>query len=208
LYACGSLRDVTETNRIEAFSDGVFAIAITLLILEIKVPMQVGPGHLAGALLSEWPSFLAFLASFFTIGVMWMNHHRLFNLIRAADDTLMGLNLLLLLGVTWIPFPTAVLAAHLKISSNDRVAGVLYSASFFAMAIVFQVLWHYAIRTPGAIAREKEEETRHITRQYIWGPLFYVVAILIALASGTACLVWSLLVAIYFALPPRVIVRR
>ena len=199
---------MTETNRIEAFSDGVFAIAITLLILEIKVPLQVGPGHLAGALLQEWPSFLAFLASFFTIGVMWMNHHRLFSMIGAADETLIGLNLLLLLGVTWIPFPTAVLAAHLKITSNDRVAGVLYSASFFAIAIAFQVLWHYAIRTPGVIVPEKAHETRHITRQYIWGPLFYVVAILIALASGTACLIWSLLVAIYFALPPRVIVRR
>ena len=199
---------VTETDRIEAFSDGVFAIAITLLILEIKVPLQVGPGHLGRALLSEWPSFLAFLASFFTVGVMWMNHHRLFNVIGAADETLIALNMLLLLVVTWVPFPTAVLAAHLRISSNDRVAGVLYSATFFAMSIVFQVLWHHAIRTTGVIVPEKAEETSHITRQYLWGPLLYVVGILIALVSGTLCLIWSALVAIYFAIPPRIIVRR
>jgi|SRR5437588_9763627 len=198
---------MNETGRIEAFSDGVFAIAITLLILEIKVPAQVGAGNLAKVLLHEWPSFLAFLASFFTIGVMWMNHHRLFTLIDAADDTLLGLNLLLLLGITWIPFPTALLAAHLKISGNDRVAALVYSTSFFMMAIVFQVLWWYATHTPGVIPPEKEEEAARITKQYRWGPVFYLIAILIALASGTAVLIWSALLAIYFAMPPRVFRR-
>src|SRR5262249_41843598 len=78
----------TETNRIEAFSDGMFAIAITLLILEIKVPTPE-PGQLAGALLRQWPSYLAFLLSFFYIGVMWMNHHRMFTHIRRSNDTLL-----------------------------------------------------------------------------------------------------------------------
>ena len=199
---------MNETNRVEAFSDGVFAIAITLLILEIKVPLQVGPGHLASALLHEWPSYLAFLTSFFTIGVMWMNHHRLFTVIRMADDALIALNLLLLLGITWIPFPTAVLASHLKVTTNDRVAAVVYSGSFFVISILFQVLWQYAIRTPGLIPPHKEEEAVHITRQYVWGPLFYVVAILFALLSGTACLIWTLLLAMYFAVPPKIIARR
>src|ERR1700740_3636134 len=102
----------TETNRIEAFSDGMFAIAITLLILEIKVPSS-GPGGLTKALLRQWPSYFAFLLSFVYIGVMWMNHHRMFNHIRRSNDTLLVLNLLLLLGVTAVPFPTAVLAANL-----------------------------------------------------------------------------------------------
>ena len=199
---------MNETGRIEAFSDGVFAIAITLLILEIKVPLQVGPGNLGNALLHEWPSFLAFLASFFTIGVMWMNHHRLFTLIGAADDALLALNLLLLLGITWIPFPTALLATHLRASGNDRVAAVVYSSSFFIIAIVFRVLWRYATRTPGIIPLEKQQEAAHITRQYRWGPVFYLVAIFIAFASGTAVLIWSALLAIYFALPPRLVARR
>ncbi len=198
---------MNDTGRIEAFSDGVFAIAITLLILEIKVPHEVSAGRLGTALIHEWPSYLAFLASFFTIAVMWMNHHRLFTLIGAADEVLMGLNLLLLLGVTWIPFPTAVLAEHLT-TTNDRTAGVFYAGSFFVMSIVFQVLWRYTIRTPGLLLTDKIEEARAILRQYMGGPLFYLAAVLIALASGTACLVWSLLVAIYFALPPRLWSRR
>jgi len=199
---------VNETGRIEAFSDGVFAIAITLLILDVKVPASVGPGNLGGVLLEEWPMFLAFLTSFFTIGVMWMNHHRLFTIIGAADDTLIALNLLLLLGITWIPFPTALLATHLRSTGNDRVAALIYSATFFAMSILFQILWQYATRTRGIIPPEKAELASHITKQYMWGPLFYVVAIVLAIFSGTACLIWSLLIAIYFALPPRVLERR
>src|SRR5436190_1251361 len=98
-----------ETARVEAFSDGVFAIAITLLILEIRVPPSAARDGLGPALAHLWPSFLAFLASFMTIGVMWLNHHRLFNLIHRSDDGLVAFNLLLLLGITWIPFPTALL---------------------------------------------------------------------------------------------------
>lgn len=198
---------MNETGRVEAFSDGVFAIAITLLILEIKVPHDVAPGELGTALLHQWPSFLAFLASFFTIGVMWMNHHRLFTLIGAADEALIAINLLLLLGITWVPFPTALLAGHLT-TPNNRVAGVVYSATFFTMSLVFQLLWQYATRRSGIILPEKTEEAQQIARQYIWGPLFYFAAILIALWNGTAVLIWSALVAIYFAIPARLFARR
>ena len=193
---------MNETGRVEAFSDGVFAIAITLLILEIKVP--AASENLGTALLHDWPSFLAFLTSFFTIGVMWMNHHRLFTLIEGANDTLIALNLLLLLGITWVPFPTALLAEHL----SERIAAVVYAATFFVISVVFQLLWSYATRTRGIIPPDKEEHAAHITKQYRWGPLFYVVAILFAIFSGTACLIWSLLLAIYFALPPRIVARR
>src|SRR5262245_30258780 len=112
----------TETSRIEAFSDGVFAIAITLLILEIKVP---GPeqGRLSTALFRQWPSYLAFLLSFVYIGVMWMNHHRMFTHIRRSTDSLLVLNLLLLLGVSVVPFPTAVLAANLG-STEQKTAAI------------------------------------------------------------------------------------
>ena len=90
----------TETARVEAFSDGVFAIAITLLILEIKVPAR-GSGALARQLLQQWPSYVSYLISFAFIGIMWVNHHRLFNLIRRSDNRLLLFNLLLLLGVTF-----------------------------------------------------------------------------------------------------------
>ena len=130
------LPDKFETLRIEAFSDGVFAIAITLLIVEIKVPHNVSPGGLSRALLNLWPSYLAFLTSFCTIGMMWVNHHRLFTVIQAADETLIAINLLLLLAIAWVPFPTAVLAAYLD-RPDQRVAAFLYSGTFLVIAIIF-----------------------------------------------------------------------
>src|SRR5438874_2539580 len=102
-----------ETQRIEAFSDGVYAIAITLLILEIKVPRAGAATPLAEGLLALWPSYVAYFLGFSTIGVMWLNHHRLFQMIHRVDDVLLFLNLLLLLVVSFTPFPTAVLAEHL-----------------------------------------------------------------------------------------------
>lgn len=131
-----------ETARIEAFSDGVFAIAITLLTLEIVVrtPHEaLGASRLASELVHLWPSYLAYFASFATIGVMWLNHHRLFTLIQKSDDGLAAWNLLLLLGVTWIPFPSALLASQLT-APGHRIAALIYAVSFFAIAIVFNLM--------------------------------------------------------------------
>jgi uncharacterized membrane protein len=188
---------VNETARVEAFSDGVFAIAITLLILEIHVPP---PGSDLGAgLMHLWPSYLAFLASFSTIGVMWLNHHRLFTLIHKSDDALIGMNLLLLLGETWIPFPTALLAEHLG-GPGERIAGIVYAASFFYIALIFALLRWYAT---SARLMGDHRDVGGIKRQYAIGPLMYLVLIGIAVWSGAACLVVSTLYGVYFALPPR-----
>jgi len=189
----------TETTRVEAFSDGVFAIAITLLILEIKVPREDAAGPLAAQLMRLWPSYLAFLASFANIGVMWVNHHRLFGLIRRSDDGLVGLNLLLLLGVTFVPFPTAVLAEHL-LGHEQRTAGLLYAGTFVALAIVFNVLWRYVVRQ--ALCAE-HADVASISRQYALGPVLYAATAAVAWYSAAACLVASGLLAVYFALPPR-----
>ena len=155
-----------ETGRVEAFSDGVFAIAITLLILEIRVPESAGHGTLGHALADLWPSYLAFVASFMTIGVMWLNHHRLFTLINKCDDGLIALNLLLLMGITWIPFPTGLLAEHLR-RPDERVAGVVYAGSFVVIAIAFSVMWRYAVH---AKAVDEHVNVPAITRQYALGP--------------------------------------
>jgi uncharacterized membrane protein len=188
-----------ETARIEAFSDGVFAIAITLLILEIRVPESAGHDGLRTSLVHLWPSYLAFLASFMTIGVMWLNHHRLFTLIQKCDDGLIAFNLLLLLGITWIPFPTALLAEHLR-GPDARIAGMVYGGSFFVIAIVFNVMWRYAVR---AKLVKDHLNVAAITRQYALGPIMYAVLVVIAMYSGVGCLVVSALYALYFALPPR-----
>jgi uncharacterized membrane protein len=195
-----------ETARIEAFSDGVFAIAITLLILEIRVPPQTADGVLRDALRDLWPSYVAFLASFMTIGVMWLNHHRLFSLINKRDDGLIGLNLLLLLFITWLPFPTALLAEHLLGPHRDQqAAAVMYAGSFLALAIVFNVMWRYAVRKkivseqPNAVA---------ITRQYLLGPIMYAALVAVAFFSAEWCLTLSIVYALYFALPPSLWTRR
>ena len=189
-----------ETARIEAFSDGVFAIAITLLILEIRVPPQTQDGLLRDALRDLWPSYVAFLASFMTIGVMWLNHHRLFSFITKRDDGLIVLNLLLLLGITWLPFPTALLAEHLLGPHLDQqAAAIMYAGSFFALAIVFNVMWRYAI---GRKIVSAEVSAAGITRQYALGPIMYAVLVAIAFFSAEWCLTMSILYALYFALPP------
>ena len=195
-----------ETARIEAFSDGVFAVAITLLTFQIRVPPHAPPGGLRLALVGLWPSYLAFLASFMTIGVMWLNHHRLFSMIERKDDGVILLNLLLLLVVTWLPFPTALVAEHLRGSHDDQqTAAVVYATSLLAIAIVFNVLWRYAIRIK---AVGDHDNVGAITRQHSTAPLLYTGLFATAFVSADLCLVISALYALYFALPPSLWRRR
>jgi uncharacterized membrane protein len=189
----------TETGRIEAFSDGMFAIAITLLILEVKVPNPAA-GHLATALVQQWPSYLAFVLSFFYIGVMWMNHHRMFTHIRRSDDTLLILNLLLLLGITAVPFPTAVLAANLG-NPDQKTATVFYNAVYIVIAVFFNVLWRYAVRRE-LVDKQLARSAAMISRQYAVGPLMYLVCLVLAFVDVRLSLGVNVALAIYFALPP------
>src|SRR4051795_5303567 len=114
------------TNRLEAFSDGVFAIAITLLVLEIHVPED--PEHgLARALLHQWPSYASYVVSFFVIGVIWINHHAVFEHLARADRPLMGLNLFLLLWIVLIPWSTDLMATYMREGGEgERVAALVY----------------------------------------------------------------------------------
>jgi uncharacterized membrane protein len=194
----------TETNRTEAFSDGVFAIAITLLVLEIQVPHTlVETRGLARALLAQWPSYLAFVTSFVTIGIMWLNHHRLFTFIGRSDHTLQLLNLLLLLGITFLPFPTSVLADHLG-GPNGRIAAFFYSATFFVIAVAFNAMWRYAATDWRLIADDVDRVViASQTRQYMFGPLFYAFAAGVAFLHSGASVAVNLLLALFFAIPPR-----
>jgi uncharacterized membrane protein len=191
----------TETSRVEAFSDGMFAIAITLLILEIKVP-AAGQENLATALLRQWPSYLAFFLSFAFIGIMWMNHHRMFTHIRRSDDTLLVLNLLLLLGVTAVPFPTAVLAAHLG-TAGQRTAALLYNGVFVVIAVFFNLLWRYAVSRQ-LLDKSLTASAATISRQYAFGPLIYLICFVLAWVDVRISLALNVALAIFFALPPSV----
>ncbi len=192
----------SETQRVEAFSDGVFAIAITLLVLELKVP-PAGNSELAALLIRQWPSYLAFLASFAFIGIMWINHHRLFTHIHRSDHVLLVLNLLLLLGVITVPFPTAVLAENLG-QPGERTATLLYSGTYVVIAIAFNVLWRYATSRKRRLLGP-EVDTTAVTQigfQYAFGPLLYVLCFALAWVSVSASLVLNVALACFFALPP------
>ena len=194
----------TETTRTETFSDGVFAIAMTLLILEIQVPHEIVVERgLTRALLAQWPSYLAFVTSFITIGIMWLNHHRLFTLIGRSNHTLQLLNLLLLLGVTFLPFPTMVLADHLS-GENGKIAAFFYSATFLVIAIAFNALWRYAATHDRLLADDVDHvSVASQTRQYMFGPLFYLLATLLAFVDSRMSVAVNLLLALFFAIPPK-----
>jgi uncharacterized membrane protein len=192
----------SETKRVEAFSDAVFAIAITLLILEIKVPTQE-QGHLADQLLRQWPSYLAFITSFAYIGIMWINHHRMFTNIGKCTDTLLALNLLLLLGVTVVPFPTAVVAEHLH-GADRRPAAILYNATFVFIALAFNFLWRYAVAH-----RLLEERTgsavKNISRQCLVAPFLYLGCVALAWFNVHGSLFVNLALTLLYAMPPRMV---
>ena len=196
-----------ETGRIEAFSDGVFAIAITLLILDLKVPAP-GAGDLADRLLAQWPTYVAYVISFAFVGIMWINHHRLFNHIQRSDNGLLLLNLLLLLGISTVPFPTAVLAQHLG-KSGQRSAVIVYSGTYFAIAIFFNLLWRHVVkRNRHLLGKEVDDATvNRITKQYSFGPVLYLICVVLAWISVTASLVLNAVLAVFFALPPTYAVR-
>ena len=199
-----------ETGRLEAFSDGVFAVAITLLVLTIKIPGVDVPAtqlpndkQLWSMLLSEWPMLAAYTTSFATIGVMWINHHRLYTHIKRTNTILMLLNLLLLLVIVFIPVPTALVAEYL-VRPDQHAAALLYSGTMVILAICFNLLWHYASYHNRLLAENADTRAvRAISIQYWFGPVVYFVAFILALFSTPASLTLNFLLALFFALPPR-----
>jgi TMEM175 potassium channel family protein len=198
--------DEKETNRLEAFSDGVLAVAITLLVLNMKLPPDnlMDDPHLWSALLAQLPSLLAYVTSFATIGIMWINHHRLFKQIKRADTGLLLFNLLLLLVIVFIPFPTALLAQQYAVHPEMHAAALLYGATNMIMAICFNLLWRYASYHNRLLG--KDADTRAvmaISRQYLFGPLLYLIAFGLAWFNTLASIIFCLLLALFFALPGR-----
>ena len=195
-----------ETGRLEAFSDGVFAVAITLLVLNIK-PISdevLKDGGFWNEFGRQLPALLAFVTSFFTIGIMWINHHRLFNHIKRTDTGLLLLNLLLLLVIVFIPYPTALLAQQYALNPEMHDAALLYSGTNVILAICFNLLWHYASYHNRLLG--KDTDTRAvaaISRQYIGGPFLYLIAFGLAFVSVAASVIVLLVLALFFAAPPR-----
>jgi uncharacterized membrane protein len=192
-----------DRSRLEAFSDGVFAVAITLLALNISVE---GPGPNNPPLLSllgdRWPAFLAYVLSFFMIGIVWVNHHALVRSITAVDRTLLFLNLVLLLFVVLIPFATATVADYLTSSfhgGNDaRTAMVLYGAVFLGMSIGFGLIFEWTLHGQRVYQPLPPEKHWPARARFVGGGLVYVVAIIVALINAIAAFVLIALVAVYY----------
>ena len=167
------------TARTDAFSDGVFAIAITLLILEIKVPHAAGDSSLWAALVGLWPSYLAFALSFFVILIMWVNHHELMRLVRGVTYPFLFANGLVLATVSFVPFPTAVLAEHLG-THEAGPAVAFYCATFIVNSLAWGVLY-WTIRRAKLLRHDVDPDTAgRIRRAYLAGPAVYVLATLVA----------------------------
>jgi uncharacterized membrane protein len=192
-----------SVGRMEAFSDGVFAIVITLLILDIKVPPSA-EGHLGRELAHQWPQYAAYLISFFVVGIIWLNHHAVVQLLDRTDHTLQVLNLLLLLPVSVLPWPTAVLAEYLRdgTAGDQRVAVLLYGLANCAMGVAFNVLWHYLLRHPELHKADVDPAVLAVrNRRFNIGVGVYPAATLIGLASTWAFLALMFGLALLYLLP-------
>jgi uncharacterized membrane protein len=185
------------TTRLEAFSDGVFAIAATLLVLEFSVKGASGP-RLGHELLQLWPSYLAYVTSFLTIGIIWINHHYCVATLARCDRVLMFLNLMLLLVVGFLPFPTKLVAQYLQ-QSGDQAAVLAYCATFVVMSIVYNVWWRYASGNRRLIRDDVPDSTvRAISRAFNPGVPMYALVFLIAFVSPLASVILTFAIAAFY----------
>jgi uncharacterized membrane protein len=185
------------TTRLETFSDGVFAIAATLLVLEFSVNGIPGP-RLGHELLHLWPSYLAYVTSFVTIGIIWINHHYCIQTVERCDRTFMFLNLLLLLTVAFLPFPTKLVAQYLQ-QPGERAAVYAYVSTFVVMSVVYNVWWRYASTKRRLIRESVPDSTlRAISRAFNPGAPMYGLVLLVAVFSPLASVVLTFAIAAFY----------
>lgn len=197
-----------ETGRLEAFSDGVFAIAITLLILTIPAPRE-GPlpsgaaSPIPGYISDQVPFFLAYVVSFMTILVMWANHHGILNLVVQADRVFLILNGVLLMLITFLNYPTAVVAVAIHNGDNvgERFAALLYTGTLIVISLTYIGLWRYAAQRNRLLDDHVSPQiVAKITREYRFGPLLYLATFVVAYFNVFASLGLTLVLAVYFGL--------
>jgi len=172
-----------STTRLEAFSDGVFAIAITLLVLEIGVP-ESAFDNLWRGILDQWPSYLAYATSFITIGGIWLAHHGLFRRLAAADARVMRINLLVLMAVAFLPFPTKLMAEAIRDSDAERAAVIFYGATLLVISILMWALWATVARDRSLVHPDvPDEEVAGILRAATPSMGFYAGVIVLAIVA-------------------------
>ena len=201
--AAGPNLPAVSTGRIEAFSDGVIAVAITLLVLDLHVPPPRAGHSLAHELLAQWPSYAAYLISFVTIGIIWINHHSQLARLARADHGVLIRNLALLMTISVIPFATSLMANYLKQGQGENLAAAVYGAALLAMALAFSALNHHIlIRRPQLIGEPlPEAERRLIFRRALSGVIPYLLATGLAFVSPYITLAASGALALFYATP-------
>jgi uncharacterized membrane protein len=187
-----------STARLETFADGVFAIAATLLILNVDAQVSEDVHDLGARITHVWPSYLAYAVSFVTIGIMWINHHTILAQVERADRRFLFANIGLLMCIAFVPFPTRLVAEHVR-SAGAEAAALTYGFTMVATAIMFNITWLYA-----SIGRRLLRRDAHpgivsgVTRSYLPGPWIYLAATLIAFASPTASVIVYMAIAVFY----------
>jgi uncharacterized membrane protein len=195
-----------RTARMEAFSDGVFAIAITLLVLEIAAPAG-SEDDLLGALVDQWPSYLAYLVSFSTIGAVWLIHTVITEYLGHATSVLLRLNLLLLMVVSFLPFPTRLLAEYVGEDDAARVATTVYGLNLLLVTVLVSVMWQYAVRERLVRPDVSDLDVKMITSRLTPGLAGYVLVIVLGLFLPVVAVLCYLALAVYILVPFRAIRR-
>lgn len=193
----------TSLHRIEAFSDGVFAIAITLLIIEIAVPHISGDQTLGHELAREWPKYGAYVLSFVMIGIYWANHNSFFRLFARSDHVFLMLNVLFLMAIAFLPFPTAVLGDYLRNSNERQTAVLFYALGLVLPASTWLTVWLYGVARGLLRTDLHPSYVRLLTIQYGMSTLIYLSAMGTALVSSWVCLGIVVGLTMLYLLPPR-----
>ncbi len=195
---------VMGTGRMEAFSDGVIAVAITLLVLDLRVPDADGARSLADALGALWPNYLAYVISFLAIGIIWINHHTLMRRLAGADRSVLALNLVLLMCIAVLPFTTSLMATYLDVPGG-RLAAVVYATAFLVTSAVFLALEaHVLLRRPHLLrAPLPAGERRAVLRRGALAPPAYLLAGLLGLATPYLTLAVCVLMGLFYLAGPR-----
>jgi TMEM175 potassium channel family protein len=194
------------TNRLEAFSDGVFAIAITLLIIEIKVPSHddLRGETLMTYILQQWPKYFAYILSFVIIGIYWANHHYLFKLFRRTDHVFNLLNVFFLMTISFLPFPTGVLGDYIILPEHEKHAVTFYALAIWMPAFAWLVIWLYAKHKRRIIDHGLTPRfINTLTLQYILSNILYVSAFLVSLISPLASIIICVGLTLLYLLPPK-----
>ena len=192
--------DDRGTGRTEAFSDGVIAVAITLLILDIHVP-NVNT-DLLQALLKQWPAYLGYVTSFLVITIFWANHHTMFRHIHQVDYALVLINAFFLMCIAFIPFVTALLTQYITSPTEQHTAAIVYGATLLLNGILFNSIWWYAVWKRRLVRRDLDAQAvRRITKGYLFGLPFYALAIVLSLINVELSLAFYILIDLMYGLP-------